>query len=87
MNIENSIKAIASASDFYKLILPTEQYMDRSIEGIEMTDKNYRVTLSYPEETGYLFAAMSKRHYNTFTINGENFEMISMGVFLGPDNE
>jgi hypothetical protein len=77
MNIESSKKAIKAAADFYKTILGDKQGADIRVEGIEMVENNYKITLSYPENAGYMFVGESERHYNTFIIN-DKFEMVSM---------
>lgn len=93
MTIEDSKKAIQIASDFYKSVIP-HGIEDIRLEGIEMidmphTDENnkakvYKITLSYPEEGGYIFADKSKRHLNSFIIS-DKFEFISMGVLNESD--
>lgn len=77
MNIENSKKAIEAAAKFYQSVMPVTAG-DMRVEGIEMIDKNYKVTLSYPEKSEYIFAE-KKRHYNTFIID-ESFDLVSMGA-------
>ena len=77
MNVENSKKAIEAAANFYKSVMPIK-IEDIRVEGIEMVDSNYKVTLSYVESVDYIFSE-KKRHCNTFVID-DKFELVSMGV-------
>ena len=81
MNIEDSRKAVYTAIEFYKSLLPSELTNSIMLESIKRTDdmKYYDITLSRIKKN-FTFNFNEERHYSTFIIDAKDFALISMGM-------